>query len=171
MQLFVVYVGGKMPTSLIELHDIHFAIGETIEETYDQLREQWWGVPQSLHLDAWGALRYVDGYAIELKKSPPPALNKKLYFVNLGGYDAEQFTELHRNLFVMADDPAEAKKLALAKAAVSDWQVPHRDYLLEVENCVNLQTHLSAKGYHLHLTPSDQDIPFTFTCRYTPIGL
>jgi len=45
MNLFVIYVGGKTETSLIEVHDIHFALGEKIEDTYDQIRNQWWGIP------------------------------------------------------------------------------------------------------------------------------
>ena len=28
IDLFVIYVGGKTKTSLIEVHDIHFALGE-----------------------------------------------------------------------------------------------------------------------------------------------
>lgn len=171
MKLFVVYVGGKMPTSLIELHDIHFGVGETIEDTYDQLRQQWWGVANTLHLDAWGSLDYVDGYAIRLQDAPAPLIDKKLFFVNLGGYDFNEFTELHRNVFVVADNAIEAKKLAMAKAQVTDWKVPHKDYLFEVENCVNLQNLLQARGIYLTLEPSEEAIPFQFTCQYLPIGI
>jgi len=32
MKLFYIYIGGKTTTSLIELHDVRFTIGEKIEE-------------------------------------------------------------------------------------------------------------------------------------------
>ena len=161
MKLFVVYVGGKMPTSLIELHDMHFAVGETIEDTYDQLRKQWWGVANTLHLDAWGSLEYVDGYAIHLQNTPAQVTDKKLFFVNLGGYDFNEFTELHRNVFVVANNAIEAKQLALAKAQVADWKVPHKDYLFEVENCVHLQALLQERGIFITLQPWMRPTPFS----------
>src|SRR5688572_13558434 len=103
MELFVVYVGGKTETSLIEVHDIHFAVGNKIEDTYEQLRNQWWGTPKSLHLDAWGIVKTVDDYDVILKPEPVTDQVNKLFFLNLGGYDPKQFTELHKNMFVVAE--------------------------------------------------------------------
>ena len=37
-QLFIVYLGGSATTANIELHDIQFVIGDKIEDTYEQLR-------------------------------------------------------------------------------------------------------------------------------------
>jgi hypothetical protein len=119
--LFVIYVGGNTETSLIEVHDIHFAIGKTIEDTYDQIRQQWWGTLKSLHLDAWGALKCVDGYNLTLTTDPVTDQTVKLFFVNLGGYDYNEFTELHKNIFVVAKDADEAKMKA--KMTVSHWRV------------------------------------------------
>lgn len=48
MHLFVIYIGGSHSQSLIELHDMRFVIASTIEETYDALRQSWWGTPISL---------------------------------------------------------------------------------------------------------------------------
>lgn len=50
MKLFAIYIGGAHKKSLIELHDMRFVIANTIEETYDTLRQSWWGIPASLHL-------------------------------------------------------------------------------------------------------------------------
>ena len=49
MKLFMFYIGGDCANSNIELHDVRFSIGETAEECRDDLRQQWWGEPKSLH--------------------------------------------------------------------------------------------------------------------------
>ncbi|MCP0914438.1 MULTISPECIES: DUF1543 domain-containing protein [Legionella] len=168
MNLFVIYIGGTHANSLIELHDMRFVVANCIEDTYDFLRKSWWGIPASLHLDAWGVLNYADGYQIQIAKNKPEDDVNKLYFVNLGGYDAKQFTELHQNVFVVAADESEAKRKAVQQIAA--WQSPHRDYLYEMEQCLDLNTRLQADGYYIHLTRQNEPRPFAFTCHYTPIG-
>lgn len=168
MNLFVIYVGGRTETSLIELHDIHFAVGDKIEDTYEQIRHQWWGTPASLHLDAWGILKSADNFNITLKTVPTIDTAHKLYFVNVGGYDPDQFTELHKNIFVVAQNEEEAKQKA--KATISHWTVPHKDNLYLVDDCINVHDILIKKGISIHLEKTDSPIPFTFTCQYVPIG-
>lgn len=168
MKLFVIYIGGSHEKSLIELHDLRFIVANTIEETYDELRQSWWGKPASLHLDAWGELDYADGHRIQISKLPPNEQPKKLYFVNLGGYDQHQFTELHKNVFVVASDEAEAKQKAVQQ--ISEWESPHRDYLYQVDGILNLNNMLAADHHYLHLEEDPNITPFEFTCRYTPIA-
>jgi len=168
MNLFVVYVGGKTETSLIEVHDIHFALGEKIEDTYDQIRNQWWGTPKSLHLDAWGILKSVDHYNLVLKSEAIKNQTHKLYFINLGGYDSNDFTELHKNIFVIAEDEGKAKQQA--KETITHWEVPHKDNLYEIDDCLNVSDLLSKKGLFVHLEQTNQPTAFTFTCKYVPIG-
>jgi hypothetical protein len=43
-----------------------FVVGETIEDTYETLRQRWFGTIKGLHLDSYVALKYVDGFRIEL---------------------------------------------------------------------------------------------------------
>lgn len=102
MHLLVIYIGGSHSQSLIELLDMRFAIANNIEETYDTLRQSWWVTPTSVHLDAWGILNYVDGHNILISDYPQENVTNKLYFVNLGGYGKRQFTELHKNIFIVA---------------------------------------------------------------------
>ncbi|HEX7665912.1 MAG TPA: DUF1543 domain-containing protein, partial [Polyangiaceae bacterium] len=112
MKLFAIYVGGEHPRANIELHDMRFVVARTVTETYDELRRQWWGTPDSLHIDAWAAIDHADGYDVEL--SPEPFTGpERLYYVNLGGYDEAEFTEKHRNVFVVARTILEAKTRAL----------------------------------------------------------
>ncbi|MCL9684745.1 DUF1543 domain-containing protein [Legionella maioricensis] len=168
MDLFVIYIGGTHRQSLIELHDMRFIAANNIEDTYDALRQGWWGVPSSLHLDAWGILDYADGHSIHISELPSEQVTNKLYFVNLGGYDPCQFTELHKNIFVVAPDEHQAKQKALQH--INDWHSPHRDYLHQVDSILDLNDLVSSNNHYLHLTEEKNAKPFEFTCRYIPIG-
>lgn len=169
MKLFVIYIGGATKTSLIELHDMRFVVAQSIEKTYDVLRNTWWGTAESLHLDAWGELVYADGYDIAIQpKVNTEAAQEKLYFLNLGGYDSKQFTELHHNVFIVAQDKQTAK--LKAKAHIQHWEVPHTDSNFEVENIISVEEYLEKSEYDLVLTKTSDPKPFTFTCKYTPIG-
>lgn len=163
--LFVVYIGGSYEGALIELHDIRLVISDTIEDTYDALRKSWWGKSESLHLDAWGILRYADGYNIRVADSDPLYNSKKLYFVNLGGYDSKQFTELHKNIFVVAENEQEAKSRGLKH--ITEWESPHRDYLFDVDKILDVSTFLNNR---VQLTPCTEEDTFEFICKYVPIG-
>ena len=68
MKLFMFYVGGNCGNSNVELHDVRFSIGETQEDCHEDLRKQWWGNPESLHLDCWGAVEQADGFDVALTK-------------------------------------------------------------------------------------------------------
>lgn len=168
-KLFMVYIGGHMPTSNIEVHDVRFVIGDEIEDCYPALQSQWWGDPDTLHLDCWGAVSTVDGHDITLSDRPGENSGLGLFFVNLGGYDPATFDELHKNMLVVAQSEAFAKHKA--KETVKHWQIPHKDTLFEVEKTLNLTDHvLKEQGLFLHLSPSREQRPFEFTCLYTPIS-
>ncbi len=166
-KLFVIYIGGKTTQSLIELHDMRFVVATRIEETYGELKKTWWGTPESLHLDCWGALEYADGHKLEFVEAPA-ADSKKLYFVNLGAYSPQEFTEIHRNVFVVADSEAEAKKRAVA--SIRDLKQGHKDHLYDVESALCLTEAIKGKVLHLRLTPVEQAPEFSFEFGYVPIG-
>ncbi|WP_019217208.1 DUF1543 domain-containing protein [Legionella tunisiensis] len=168
MHLFVIYIGGTHNQSLIELHDMRFVVANSIEETYHTLRQSWWGIPTSLHLDAWGILDYADGYNIHISTEPPIDNADKLYFLNLGGYDPQQFTELHKNIFVVATDEQQAKQRAVQQ--ISEWESPHRDHLHQVDVALELNGLLSSDNHYLHLTKTPKAKSFAFTCSYVSIG-
>lgn len=163
MKLFAFYVGGETANSNTELHDMRFAVGERMEDCYESLRQQWWGTPESLHIDCWLELTHSDGYEFTLRPEPFTG-PEKLFFANLGGYDAEQFTELHRNVFVVAEDKKAAIKRALT--TVPHWLKPHRDALFEVEHIISLAEIAASHGLYIHLTPTalDQPLPFVTGC-------
>jgi hypothetical protein len=166
MKLFAFYIGGSTPTSLIEVHDARFGVGEKIDDCYDDIRKSWWGTPESLHLDCWGELNAADGHDIVLKDTPAEG-DSKLWFVNLGGYDPADFNELHKNVFVVA--PSESKAKVRALKMILDWKSHHKDYLYEVEKIFSINDAVSAKGLHIHLVPNPDAKPFKFDMGYNPI--
>ena len=168
MKLYMFYVGGNCGNSNVELHDVRFSIGETPEDCHDDLREQWWGDPESLHLDCWGAVEQADGFDVVLTKDVLQEGTDKLFFVNLGGYDAREFSELHRNVLLVAPDAKAAKAKALT--LISGWSLPHKDRLFEVEKAIDVTAQLEAYGYSLRLEPVTEEKPFTFVCDYLPIA-
>jgi hypothetical protein len=168
MKLFVIYIGGTHEKAFIEVHDMRFVVADKIEDTYDVLKKTWWGTKESLHLDAWGALEYADGYNISLKDEPSTDTENKLYFVNLGGYDSSMFTEKHKDVFVVAPTASKAKVRALKQ--ILHWESYHRDYQYEVDEVIDLTNFATENGKYIHLGPTDTTKEFTFKCKYTPIG-
>lgn len=165
LKLFAVYVGGTIGGAHVELHDMRFVAASRIEDAYDDLRAQWWGDPKSLHLDAWGPVEWADGCKVTVETAPSAGA-ARLYFVNLGGYDPAQFTELHENCFVVAEDARAAKTRAMAR--IRHWTSPHKDFVHEIETVIDVAA--AARDAHLCLDPSPAPEPFRFEARYVPIG-
>ena len=121
--LFLVVVGGRAPNANIELHDVRWVIGSTIEETFDDLRKSWFGSIKGLHIDSYKKISSIDGFKINKKKNAKQNkhlnkekyLRKKLWFVNIGGYDPRCMQEKHEFGFVVAETSKEAKNKAKSK--------------------------------------------------------
>ena len=168
MKLFMFYVGGDCGNSNVELHDVRFSIGETPEDCRDDLRKQWWGDPKSLHLDCWGEVEQADGYDVAVTRDPSLAGAEKLFFVNLGGYDPKEFSELHKNILLVASDAKAATAKALTR--IRSWALPHKDNIFEVEKTVDVTAMMERYGCALTLTKASREKPFRFECDYVPIG-
>jgi hypothetical protein len=107
----------------------------------------------------------VDGYDVMLRSEPLTG-REKLYFVNLAGYDGQQFAERHKNIFVVATSPNDAKKRAVAM--IAGWNDAHRDDLYDAEQAFALDTMIGDR-LDIHLTRSQRIQPPSFACRYTPL--
>ncbi len=167
MKFYAIYIGGAVKGSNVELHDMRFIIADNITDTYPALKKEWWGIPKSLHLDAWAELNHIDGYDISLKHEKPANEKNKLYFLNLGGYLKHEFSEVHRNIFVVAENEMDAKKKALGQ--VPEWQQAHKDFLYDVDDMHCLSNIAKEKGLYLHIKKSKEQKPFDFTCKYVPL--
>ncbi len=125
LYLYLVVVGGRIPKANIEVHDVRWVIGSKIEDTFDDLRKDWFGSIDELHIDSYKKIYSVDGYKIKLKKSQNKKSKyniinktrdtKKLWFINLGGYNPKSMQEKHEFGLVVASSSSEAKNIAKQK--------------------------------------------------------
>lgn len=138
-KLIAFYLGGRAKKCNIELHDVIFLVGKDSEDLVPQIKEQWFGTLQTLHVDSWYAVENVDGYDVALSLEPPPAKGEqRLYFVNLGAYKKGGFGEDHYMSFVVATSNAEAKAIAKGRLVENLVEV-HTDDLYDVDDCLELE--------------------------------
>jgi len=145
--LFVVMLGGKHPRARIEVHDVAFVIADTLEAAYPQLREGWFGSPSGLHIDSWMRVEGVEQWRVELSALQPAPGALRLYFLNLGGYEAHAFGEAHRYGLVVAKDKKQAKAKG-RQLMLRQWAQPHTDALLDVDDCLPID-HVDGRYIHL----------------------
>ncbi|MEE2000646.1 DUF1543 domain-containing protein [Alkalimonas sp. MEB108] len=157
----MVMLGGSHPRANTELHDVVFVAGETLEQTYPQLRQLWFAEPKGLHMDAWMRARTVDGFQLQLVQEPVQQ-EYKLFFLNLGGYHEAVFGEDHRYLLVVAKDRADAKQKAKARQLAS-WDKPHTDHVFAVDQCLPVN---QVGDYFVQLIPTSQPDDLMFENVY-----
>ena len=148
-KLFMVYLGGRAATSHIELHDVRFVAGHSIEETYPLLRQEWFGDLAGLHIDSYMEIQNIDGYKVELRMTPPDTQTDHLFFINIGGYAPDSMLERHQIGLFVANSPAEAKKRA-KEVLLVDAIDQHKDDLHVVDDCFSLG---QVGQHYIHLEP------------------
>ena len=111
------------------MHDVRWVVGSRIEDTFDALRNDWFGNFEGLHIDSYKKIKHVDGYKIYLKNIQNKklknkkffngnAVKKNLWFVNIGGYDPNSMQEKHEFGLVVASSKLEAKNKAKSKCCL-----------------------------------------------------
>ena len=137
--LFIVMLGGRHARANTEVHDVVLAVGDSLEDVYPQLKNAWFGEQKGLHIDAWAQIYGVafegKNYQIQFTDAAPNQADQKLYLLNLGGYDAREFGELHRYVLVVAQNAMVAKQRGKAYFA-QHWQKQHTDRVLDVDDCI-----------------------------------
>lgn len=162
--LHAVMLGGRAPGCRIELHDVVFAVGISLESMHEQLLEQWFGTPGRMHIDAYARLDQVAGYRIELRDELYQG-EQRLFFINIGGYVENELAEQHAYGFIVAPNKTEAKKQAKAEL-LPGRQEKHKDDLYDVDDCLEL---VEVAGQHIHLIKDDTAEPPRVTNGYFPL--
>ena len=145
--LYLVVLGGRAKKANIELHDVRWVVGSKIEDTYDTLRNGWFGSSKGLHIDSYKRIKYVDGYRINLinlvgDKKDKKAISKQnkdkknLWFVNIGGYDPTSMQEKHELGLVIATNKLEAKNIAKSKWLIG-CKKKHKDDIASLEMLIS----------------------------------
>ena len=172
-RLFLAVLGGRAPGCRIELHDVRFVAGATIEAAIPELRRQWFGRREGLHLDAFMAVRAIDGWTVSLGREPGAPGGERLWFVNLGAYRPDSLAELHHFGLVVARSPQAAKAAARRQWLPGSLQ-QHKDDLAAVDDCLAIEqlVLLGGERWHVRLAPhpeghSQPQVPDWF--GYRPI--
>ena len=141
--LYLVVLGGRAKKANIELHDVRWVVGSKIEDTYDTLRNDWFGSPKGLHIDSYKKIKHIDGYKINLinfetdkkdakKLATRNESKKHLWFVNIGGYHPTSMQEKHEFGLVAASTKLEAKNIAKSKWLIG-CKKKHKDDIASLE--------------------------------------
>jgi hypothetical protein len=179
-KLFAVLLGGRAKGCNVELHDVVFIIGESLEDTYPRLVNKWFGqLHRSLHIDASVELKYIDGYEIILSRQRSgDNVEKSLYFTNFGGYQPGFFGEIHEMNFYVAASKSEV----VAKAKLELCQglhLQHCDDNLPVDFLMN-ETGLEVDDicvvdkvdeYFIHLAPTTHSHELNIHAHYRKLNL
>jgi len=169
--LFLVVLGGNAKKANIELHDVRWVVGSKIEDTYDTLREDWFGSPQGLHIDSYKKIKYIDGYKINLISFEKDKIDKKqlakndkgkkhLWFVNIGGYNQTSMQEKNEYGLVTASTKLEAKNIAKSKWLIG-CKKKHKDNLASLEmiiRCDDCEKIKNVGNWQIELTPDNNFI-------------
>lgn len=166
--LFAVYLGGGAEKAYIELHDLVFAVGETIQDTHDQLGKLWFGKQDGLHIDGYIQLDFVDGYEVELIPNTQTEKEENhLYAINLGGYISGNLIEQHEIGFYVAPNKNAAVKKGREELLLGLKSV-HRDNIISVDDCLKVQDFLS--DYSIKLTRVDNCPPLKIVNCYVVLN-
>ena len=141
--LYLVVLGGRAKKANIELHDVRWVVGSKIEDTYDSLRNDWFGSPKGLHIDSYKKIKHIDGFKINLinferdkidaKQLVEKSKSKKhLWFVNIGGYSPTSMQEKHEFGLVVASNKIEAINTAKSKWLIG-CKKKHKDDIASLE--------------------------------------
>ena len=161
-------LGGRAPGCRIELHDVAFAVGESLEDTHHQLLDQWFGQPRGLHVDAWAVVDQVEGYRVSLRPEPADEdQSLRLYFVNIGGYRPGELAEQHGYMVLAASGKAQAKARA-KRLLLAGHESVHKDDLYEVDDLLEISR---VSGLHVHLVADESAREPTVINGYFPLPL
>jgi len=97
LKLFMVLIGATPAGRHTEQHDVFFGIAETLPGLVDDMKTFWPEAAEIMHIDAWREVTAVDGYRVNVtqKTAGDNTEGPKLFFINLGGYQANKFEEQH----------------------------------------------------------------------------
>lgn len=164
MKLFAVYLGGNIKGANLEVHDIVFVIGNTIQDTYETLKIKWFGNKDTLHIDSVIELNHIDNYQISLTKEKPNN-NNKLWFVNIGYAKNNIFGEQHNFHFIISDSYDSAKQKAKELFKHTPISV-HLDNLIDIDSIFPIDF---VDEYFIQIQKTDTSKPLQINNTYIPL--
>ena len=109
LKLFMLLLGSKAPGRNVEQHDFFFAIAHELRELVEEIKLFWPETEGKIHIDAWREVNVVDGHRIRIvQRDERQVVGKRLFFINLGGYQENKFEEQHYTVLTVKADRAAA---------------------------------------------------------------
>lgn len=163
----MVLLGSKAPARNTEQHDFFFGIANNLTELVPAMRSFWPEAGNSLHIDGWRRITYVDGYRVDVVPKQQNLENgKRLFFINLGGYTSGKLEEQHYTLLTVQDDRMSAlsaskrtaffKTATIAKLKGANAHIDEK-YGIDVDDIYridDLLTDADKAVYHINLLPA-----------------
>lgn len=150
-KLFMVLIGCKPQGRHTEQHDIFFGIAAQLRDLIPEMLSFWPEAEGDMHVDGWREVTQVDGQDIKVvhRSEIQSSDQKKLFFINLGGYKKDEFEEFHYKMVVAAADKSTAiktaKQTAFFKHTHFDGANSHIDdqYGVDVDDVYKIEEVLS----------------------------
>ncbi len=161
----MVLLGSKALNRNVEQHDFFFGIANSLKELVPAMRRFWPEAGNSIHIDGWREINHVGGYEVKviLKQEVVSLSKKKLFFINLGGYQSGILEEQHYTVLSVHDERTQAiqdaKKTVFFKKNTLKGAGSHIDekYGIDVDDIYRIEDILAPQfkeKYHLLITPT-----------------
>lgn len=188
-KLYMLLLGCRPNGRLTEQHDIFFGIAKNLKELIPHIKKFWSEAKGNIHIDAWREVTQVNNHSIAVIERPfastgfdnlsdEKAVEEKLFFINLGGYKAEEFDEFHYKLLAIAKTSGEAiqqaKQTAFYKHIGFKGAASHIDdkYGIDIDDVYNIKEILSPNFkelYSLEIKEAKQKEEDKMHLGYLPI--
>ena len=161
LKLFMILLGCKPPGRHVEQHDFFFGIAASLKDLKGEMQAFWPEAKGRIHIDGWREVNAVDGYRVNIvPKHEVLNQGKKLFFINLGGYQPNKFEEQHYVIITAKENSASALKHAKSALFFQNSNSSHVDdkYGIDVDDIYQIEDILSPKSkenYQVELIPAD----------------
>jgi hypothetical protein len=169
MYLFQILVGCTPIGRHTEQHDVYFGIAAEPKDLIQDIKTWWPEAADNMHLDAIRKVQKVGDFSVHIvdAQSAAQGYATQLFFLNLGGYKADEFDEFHYKMIVAAQDSGEAiraaKQTAFYKHTGFAGAASHVDdkYGVDVDDVYKINDILPQQykdKYRIVLTPANSDV-------------
>lgn len=111
-KLFMLLLGCRPEGRHVEQHDVFFGIAPSLKDLVPMIKKFWPEGSKNVHIDAWREVKNVDGFEVRVEgkggRDRIQGQNPQLFFINLGGYQQDIFSEQHYIMLTVKDDKAAA---------------------------------------------------------------
>lgn len=181
VRLYMLLLGSKAPGRHVEQHDFFFGIARSLKELVPEIKNFWKEAGEKIHVDAWREVNVVDGYHISIHRCEETIIGspRKLFFINLGGYQENKFEEQHYTILTVKPDKVtalnEAKDTLFFKHNHFKGANSHIDdkYGLDVDDLYEIEDLLTTEAkekYKIIITPAESSQEDKIHLGYFKLG-